>query len=133
VVVQQPLSQAQHRRNPGVGQLVVDDPVLAAGGDEPAPAQAGQVGDRGLGLAELAGHLAGGQFPLGREQPEDAPPGWVTQGAEVLGDQIGAGRGGRQAEQDVGLPRFDGQGWWLGQAACLRTSWSVVSNSSGVM
>jgi hypothetical protein len=32
----------------------------------------------------------------------------------------------------VGLPRFDGQGWWLGQATCLRTSWSVVSNSLGV-
>jgi hypothetical protein len=32
----------------------------------------------------------------------------------------------------LGLPRFDGQGWWLGQATCLRTSWSVVSNSSGV-
>ena len=35
---------------------------------------------------------------------------------------------------DLGLPRFDGQGWWLGQATCLRASWSVVvSNSSGVM
>jgi hypothetical protein len=34
----------------------------------------------------------------------------------------------------VGLPRFDGQGWWLGQATCLTTSWSVaVSNSSGEM
>jgi class 3 adenylate cyclase len=33
----------------------------------------------------------------------------------------------------VELPRFDGQGWWLGQATCLRASWSVVvSNSSGV-
>jgi hypothetical protein len=34
----------------------------------------------------------------------------------------------------VGLPRFDGQGWWLGQAACVRASLRVaVSNSSGVM
>jgi hypothetical protein len=33
----------------------------------------------------------------------------------------------------VGLPRSDGQGWWLGQASCLMTSsWVVVSNSSGV-
>jgi hypothetical protein len=32
---------------------------------------------------------------------------------------------------DAGLPRFDGQGLWLGQATCLRTSWSVVSNASG--
>ena len=34
---------------------------------------------------------------------------------------------------DLGLPRFDGQGWWLGQAACVRASPSVVaSNSLGV-
>jgi ketosteroid isomerase-like protein len=33
----------------------------------------------------------------------------------------------------VGLPRFDGQGWWLGQAACVRASRSgVASNSLGV-
>jgi hypothetical protein len=33
----------------------------------------------------------------------------------------------------MGLPRFDGQGWWLGQATCLMTSWwVVVSNSLGV-
>jgi hypothetical protein len=33
----------------------------------------------------------------------------------------------------VGLPRFDGQGWWLGQATCVRASLRVaVSNSSGV-
>jgi hypothetical protein len=40
----------------------------------------------------------------------------------------------RQARlKEVGLPRFDGQGWWLGQATCLRTSsWVVISNSSGV-
>ena len=92
VVVQQPLGQVEHRGDPGVGQLVVDDPVLAAGGDEPAPAQAGQVvGDLGLGLAEPAGQVTGGQFSLGLEQPEDAQAGWVAQGAEVLGDQVGVG------------------------------------------
>jgi hypothetical protein len=33
----------------------------------------------------------------------------------------------------VGLPRFDGQGWWLGQATWARASLRVVvSNSSGV-
>ena len=33
----------------------------------------------------------------------------------------------------LGLPRFDGQGWWLGQATCSMTSsWVVVSYSSGV-
>jgi hypothetical protein len=32
----------------------------------------------------------------------------------------------------VGLPRSDGQGWWLGQAMCVRACWRlVVSNSSG--
>jgi hypothetical protein len=38
------------------------------------------------------------------------------------------------ATAEVGLPRFDGQGWWLGQATCVRASLRVVvSNSSGVM
>jgi hypothetical protein len=33
----------------------------------------------------------------------------------------------------LGLPRFDGQGWWLGQATCVRpSSWVLVSNSLGV-
>jgi NTP pyrophosphatase (non-canonical NTP hydrolase) len=33
----------------------------------------------------------------------------------------------------LGLPRFDGQGWWLGQATWVRASLRVaVSNSSGV-
>jgi catechol 2,3-dioxygenase-like lactoylglutathione lyase family enzyme len=35
--------------------------------------------------------------------------------------------------ESVGLPRFDGQGRWLGQATCLTISSSVVvSNSLGV-
>src|SRR5215217_2793528 len=50
------------------------------------------------GVGRASGSLAGGQFPLGREQPKDAPPGRVAQGGEVVGDQLGAGRGGRQAE-----------------------------------
>jgi hypothetical protein len=34
----------------------------------------------------------------------------------------------------LGLPRSDGQGWWLGQATWVMTSsWVVVSNSSGVL
>jgi hypothetical protein len=38
----------------------------------------------------------------------------------------------RRTSTGVGLPRSDGQGWWLGQATCLMTSsWVVVSNSSG--
>jgi hypothetical protein len=39
-----------------------------------------------------------------------------------------------ELRERVGLPRFDGQGWWLGQAAWWMTSsWAAVSNSSGVM
>ena len=38
------------------------------------------------------------------------------------------------AAYTLGLPRFDGQGCWLGQATCVRASVRVVvSNSSGVM
>jgi hypothetical protein len=50
-------------------------------------------------LAKLAGQLPGRQFPLGLEQPEDAQAGWAAQGAEVLGDQVDVGRGGREAER----------------------------------
>jgi hypothetical protein len=40
----------------------------------------------------------------------------------------------RRVIRSVGLPRSDGQGWWLGQAIWVMTSsWVVVSNSSGVL
>jgi hypothetical protein len=68
VVVQQAIGQLQHGRDPLVGQPVVDDPVLAAGGDKAAPAQTGQVvGHLGLGLAQAAGQLPGRQFALALE------------------------------------------------------------------
>jgi IstB-like ATP binding protein len=39
-----------------------------------------------------------------------------------------------RSARKVGLPRFDGQGWWLGQATWARVSLRVaVSNSWGVM
>jgi RNA polymerase sigma-B factor len=39
-----------------------------------------------------------------------------------------------EVDEEVGLPRFDGQGWWLGQATWARVSLRVaVSNSWGVM
>jgi hypothetical protein len=56
--------------------------------------------------------------------------------AERFCESSGAVLGSRQASTSgttVGLPRFDGQGWWLGQATCVRASLRVaVSNSSGV-
>jgi hypothetical protein len=58
------------------------------------------------------------------------PSGGVGAGLEVIAqaDQ----RDGVQCL--VGLPRSDGQGWWLGQATWVMTSsWVVVSNSSGVL
>jgi hypothetical protein len=42
------------------------------------------VGDLGLGLGEPAGQGTGRQLPLGLQQPEDAQPGRVAQGPEVL-------------------------------------------------
>jgi hypothetical protein len=44
-----------------------------------------------------------------------------------------AGTGCTTTPRGLGLPRFDGQGRWLGQAACWMTSlWAAVSNSLGV-
>src|SRR4029453_5015599 len=100
VVVQQPLGELQDGRDPIIGQPVVHHPVVAAGIEEPAPAQAGQmVGDLWLGLGEPAAKLPRRQLPLRLEQPEDAQPGRVAEGAEVLGDQVGAGRSGWEAER----------------------------------
>jgi hypothetical protein len=68
VVVQQAIGQLEHGRDPLVGQLVVDDPVLVAGGDKAAPAQAGQV----------VGHLGLGYGP-GRPEAGTAQAGpWVS-------------------------------------------------------
>ena len=51
-------------------------------------------------------------------------PGWAAERMRVVF---------RLVEGGVGLPRFDGQGRWLGQAACAVTSLRVMdSNSSGV-
>jgi hypothetical protein len=44
-----------------------------------------------------------------------------------------AANGAAAPPGQLGVPRFDGQGWWLGQATCVMPFLSVaVSNSSGV-
>jgi hypothetical protein len=55
-------------------------------------------------------------------------------GLAWLGDGLGIlSRAVESIGSQLGLPRFDGQGWWLGQATCLTTSSrAVVSNSLGV-
>jgi hypothetical protein len=45
----------------------------------------------------------------------------------------GGRHGFRRTMAMVGLPRFDGQGWWLGQATWSMTSFLVASNSLGVI
>ena len=52
---------------------------------------------------------------------------------EAAGRPVGL-RSLNPTPKTLGLPRSDGQGWWLGQATCVRASWRLaVSNSSGVM
>jgi hypothetical protein len=53
---------------------------------------------------------------------------------QAIVKQAAEGRSAAAVLVGVGLPRFDGQGWWLGQATCARASLPVVvSNSSGVL
>jgi hypothetical protein len=60
----------------------------------------------------------------------DAEP--PTLGGSGYGHQARGER--RGCRHRLGLPRFDGQGWWLGQATRVMASSSgAVSNSSGVL
>ena len=64
--------------------------------------------------------------------------GWLRVGPEDLRTKRHLAKwvelGTTYARSLLGLPRSDGQGWWLGQATCVRASWRLaVSNSSGVM
>lgn len=100
VVLEQRVREVEDQGHPLVGDPVVDGPVLSARVDEAAPAQAGEVvGRLRLGDAEPLDELADGQLALLLQQLEDAQPGWVAQSAEVLGDEIGLGRGLRKPER----------------------------------
>jgi hypothetical protein len=92
VAFQQPIGQLEDVGHALVGEAVVHHPMFASGLYEPAPAEAGQVvGDLGLGQAEPASQFPGRQLPLGAEQRQDAQPGRVAEGAEVLGHQVLSG------------------------------------------
>jgi hypothetical protein len=86
----------------------------------------------------IARRLAGGVRPEDLVLPGPGGSNGIPPGARaplstnnlrrVYKAAVEAARG----ELALGLPRFDGQGWWLGQATCVRASLRVaVSNSSG--
>ena len=78
----------------GVGDAVDDRAVVAAGLDEPAPAQAAEVGRNGGLRQPNAPHdLPRRELAALLQQPQDAQPGRISQAAEVLPEQLdSAGR-----------------------------------------
>ena len=65
VVVEQRVGEVEHRDDARVGDPVVDGAVLAAGLDEAAPAQTGEmVGDLRLRLAEPLDQLTDRELAL---------------------------------------------------------------------
>jgi catechol 2,3-dioxygenase-like lactoylglutathione lyase family enzyme len=94
-----------------------------------------EAAGRGPGYVEF--RIGDYQHELGIIDRRFAPPGLAAGpgGALVYWhvDDVAATPDRLVSLGAMGLARFDGQGWWLGQATCVRTSWSVVSNSSGVM
>ena len=82
------------------------------------------------------GRLQGPDGSGGQPRHAQATPGNTR--ADVTSDEAACPPVGLRSlnptPKTLGLPRSDGQGWWLGQATCVRASWRLaVSNSSGVM
>ena len=100
VIGEKRLRQVQYRVHPRVGDSVEHCPALAAGGDEAAPAKAGEV-IRHLRLRqrEPVDELADAEFPFALEQLEDAQPDRIAQSAEVLRDEIRLVRCRRKPER----------------------------------
>ena len=93
VVLQQRACETEQLGDALVGDPVVHGWVLAAGVDEAAPAQAGEmVGDLGLRLAELLDKLTDRQLVVLLEQLEDAHASGIAERAKVLADQLRLGR-----------------------------------------
>ena len=91
VVVEQRLRKLEHLDHALVGDPVVDGAVLAAGLDEAAPAQAGEmVGDLRLRLPQPLDQGADRQLAFVAQQLEDADAGRVAEPTEVLRDQVAA-------------------------------------------
>jgi hypothetical protein len=94
VVLEQRVREVENPDHPLVSDPVVDRPVLSARVDETAPAKTGEVvGHLRLCEPEPLDELADGELALVAQQFEDAQPGRVAEAAEVLGDEVGPGRG----------------------------------------
>lgn len=94
VVLEQRTCQVEHLDDALVGDPVVDDPVLPAGGDEAAPAQTSEVvGDLRLGEPEALHEAPDRELTLLAQQLEDSKPGRVAEAPEVLRNEVGPGRG----------------------------------------
>ncbi len=99
VVLEHGACQVEHLDDAAVGDPVVDDPVLPAGGDEAAPAQTREmVGDLRLGEPEAVGKLADRELVLLAQQLEDAKPSRVAEAPEVLRDEVVPDRGFGESE-----------------------------------
>jgi hypothetical protein len=97
VVVEQRVRKIEDLDDALVGDPVVNGAVLAAGLDEAAPAQTGEMGgDLRLRQSEPLDQLADRELNLVAEQLENAHSGRIAEPAEVLGDKIAAhGRFGK--------------------------------------
>lgn len=93
VVLEQRVREVEHLDHALVCDPVVDDPVLAPGGNEAAPAKTGEVvGDLRLGEPETLDELADRQLALLAQQLEEAKPSRIAEAAEILGDKVALGR-----------------------------------------
>jgi hypothetical protein len=85
VVLEQCVREVEHLDDALVRDPVVDDPVLAAGSDEAAPAKTDEVGgDLRLGEPEPRDELADRQLALLAQQLEDAKSSRIAEAAEVF-------------------------------------------------
>src|SRR5919197_240213 len=100
---EQVASESDHPAHLAVGDSVVDGAVLAAGGDEAAPAKAREViGDARLGESESLDEVADRQLALGPERLEDPQTRPIGEDAEVLGEQLRFRRRAGDFERSVG-------------------------------
>lgn len=94
VVLEQGVRELEDPDHAFVGDPVVDGAVLLACLDEAAPAQAGEViGHLGLRDPEPFDELTDRELAVLLQQIQDPQPRRVAQAAEVLGDEVGLGRG----------------------------------------
>ena len=100
VVVEQRFGDGDEFPHARVRKPVDDGTIVAAGGDEAAPAQAAEVCRHGrLRHLQQLHQLARGELAGLVQQPQDPQPRRIAEPAEVLRDQIGLRRRVRQDER----------------------------------